>query len=274
MIRQEDASGFTGYADAVFSPSTESELVGIIRQAAEQRIPLTVNGAWSGLTGGAVAQGGWAVSLEKLNGVEIHTGRAVAGGGALLRDLHAAAQSSGQFYAPDPTETAASMGGTIATNASGSRGFRYGATGRHLRRLRVAFMDGCIRDFRRGEAVDFHLPSVPLPEVRKNTAGYLLRPGMDWIDLLAGSEGTLGIVTEAEVDLLPAPGTLITGVVFFPADGTALDAVDAWRPVDGLRMLEYLDHGSLDLLRGRYDDIPRSAGAAVLFEEQPNGGEA
>ena len=200
MIPQEDASGFTGYADAVFTPASEDDLSEIVRRAVGQEIPITVNGAWSGLTGGAVAQGGWAVSLEKMNRVEVASGYAVTGAGALLRDLHPAAASSGQFYAPDPTETAASIGGTIATNASGSRSFRYGATRRHLRRLRVAFADGRVREFRRGDAVDFPLPAIALPDVRKNTAGYLLRPGMDWIDLLAGSEGTLGIVTEAEVD--------------------------------------------------------------------------
>ena len=273
MIPQEDASGFSGYADAVFVPTSEAELLDVIRQASEQKVPLTVNGAWSGLTGGAVAQGGFAVSLEKLNAIAVHPGYAVVGAGALLRDLHSAAASSGQFYAPDPTETAASLGGTIATNASGSRSFLYGATRRHIRRLRAAFMDGTVREFRRGDAVEFDLPSVPLPDVRKNTAGYLLRPGMDWIDLLAGSEGTLAIITEAEVDLLPAPKSLITGVVFFADDTAALDAVDAWRPIPGLRMLEYLDRGSLDLLRARYEDIPAQAGAAVPFEQQPTASE-
>lgn len=273
MIRQEDASGFSGYAEAVFAPADESELRDLIRRAAEGRTPVTIKGAGSGLTGGSVAEGGWAISLEKLNRVQVSAGFAVAGAGALLAELHRAAGAAGQFYAPDPTETAAAIGGTIATNASGSRSFRYGSTRRHLRRLRVVFADGSVREFRRGDGVEFAVPSIRLPDARKNTAGYPLRPGMDWIDLIAGSEGTLAIVTEAEVDLLPAVKALVTGVVFFAGDDGALQAVDAWRPVEGLRMLEYLDGGSLDLLRGRYDDIPQTAGAAVLFEQVAGAGE-
>ena len=152
------------------------------------------------------ATGGWAVSLEKFRRLEICPGRAIAGAGVSLDALQAAAARSGQFYAPDPTERTASIGGTIATNASGSRSFRYGSTRRHILGLRVALMDGRVLDVQRGDKVDFDVPALPLPDTTKNTAGYPLAPGMDWIDLFTGSEGTLGIVTEAELQLLPAPG--------------------------------------------------------------------
>ncbi len=68
---------------------------------------------------------------------------------------------------------------------------------------------------RRGDKIDFEVPALPLPNTTKNTAGYPLAPGMDWIDLFTGSEGTLGIVTEAELQLLPAPREVLAGVVFF-----------------------------------------------------------
>ena len=84
-------------------------------------------------------------------------------------------------------------------------------------------MDGQLRTVRRGEAIDFEVPALPLPATTKNTAGYLLRPGMDWIDLFVGSEGTLGVVTEAELALIPAPsGEFLAGVVFFPGDDAAV----------------------------------------------------
>jgi FAD/FMN-containing dehydrogenase len=107
-----------------------------------------------------------------------------------------------------------------------------------------------------------------LPRSTKNTAGYALAPGMDWVDLFIGSEGTLGIVAEAELALLPVPGALLTGVAFFPGDGGALGAVEAWRPVPDLRMLEYLDAPSLDLLRPDYPEIPAAARACLLYEQQ------
>jgi FAD/FMN-containing dehydrogenase len=103
--------------------------------------------------------------------------------------------------------------------------------------------------------------------VTKNTAGYLLRPGMDWVDLLAGSDGTLGAVTSARVGLLPVPPALLGGVIFFAGDASALDAVDAWRAVPRLRMLEYFDRPSLDLLRSRFAEIPQQAAAALLIEQ-------
>ena len=209
--------------------------------------------------------GGWVLSLERLCRLEIQRGYAIAGPGLLLRDLHAAAQSTGQFYPPDPTETSASIGGTIATNASGARSLRFGSTRRWIERLRVVFADGSVREFARGEAIDFDPGTIPLPDVTKNTAGYLLRPGMDWIDLFAGSEGTLGVVTEARLRLLPSPAGILAGVVFFSDDARALDAVDQWRAA---RMLEYLDVHSLDLLRSRFPEIPAGARAALLIEQE------
>lgn len=264
----EDASGYSGYADEILAPSSESEIVEILRRAESSRTPVTVSGGGTGVTGGRVPSGGWLLSLERLNGIEIHPGFAVAGPGALLRDLHRAAAAGRQFFAPDPTEWTASVGGAIANNASGSRSFRYGDTRRHLLRLRVVFIGGRVIEVRRGDQVDFPVPALPLPATTKHTAGYRLAPGMDWIDLIAGSEGTLGVVTEAELRLLPSPADLLTGVVFFTGDEDALAAVDAWRAVESLRMLEYMDRRSLDLLRDRFAEIPAAAGAALLIEQE------
>jgi FAD/FMN-containing dehydrogenase len=261
----EDASGLHGHADRVVVPATEAELAAIVREAGLAGIPLTVAGAGTGVTGGRVPFGGWVLSLEKFTRLEIHPGYAVAGAGVLLRDLHSAAQASGQFYPPDPTETGASIGGTIATNASGSRSFRYGPTRRWVEGLRVVLADGSLRQFTRGQAIDFEPSAIPLPAVTKNTAGYLLRPGMDWIDLFCGSEGTLCIIVEAQLRLLPAPKAVLGGVVFFPDDDSALNAVEAWRDA---RMLEYFDVHSLRLMRSRFPEIPAKAAAALLIEQE------
>jgi FAD/FMN-containing dehydrogenase len=260
----EDASGFRGEAQRVIAPASEAELVETIAAASE----ITVLGAGTGLTGGCVPQGGWALSLENFRRLEICPGRAVAGAGVSLDELQNEAARTGQFYAPDPTERTASIGGTIATNASGSRSFRYGSTRRHVLGLRVALMDGRVMDVRRGDKIDFAVPALPLPDTTKNTAGYPLAPGMDWIDLLTGSEGTLGIVLEAELQLLPVPADVLAGIVFLISDGAALDVVDAWRGIPGLRMIEYFDARSLDFLRPHYPEIPARAAAALLIEQE------
>jgi FAD/FMN-containing dehydrogenase len=260
----EDASGFRGHADRLFIPDTAREIAQILAEANTANVPVTIAGAGTGLAGGRVPQGGWLISTEKLRKLEIHPGRAVVGAGVALKDLHAAAAASGQFYAPDPTETTASIGGTIACNASGSRSFRYGATRRHILSLEVAFMDGSLRRFDRGEKIDFEIPQLPKPAVTKNTAGYQLTEEMDWIDLITGSEGTLGVVTEAELQLLPVPKELLSGVLFFNEEAKAIAAVDAWRGITGLRMLEFFDQASLRLLG-------QKAAAALLYEQEIEG---
>jgi FAD/FMN-containing dehydrogenase len=264
----EDASGYLGSADEVFVPDSEDELQAVLRRALATNTPVTIAGAGTGVTGARVPLGGWVVSLERFRKVEIEHRRAVVGPGLLLKELQAASVPTGQFYAPDPTEYSASLGGTIATNASGSRSFRCGDTRRHVLGLRVALIDGTVREFRRGEKVDFPVPAIPRPETTKHTAGFLLQPDMDWVDLFIGSEGTLGVVTEAAVRLVKMPRELLAGVIFFPADGLALEAVEQWRSVRRLRMLEYLDAGSLRLLAKKYPDVPGKAAAALLIEQE------
>lgn len=263
----EDASGFTGTAEAFVAPQTAEEVAAILRGCSERGQPVTLSGAGTGVTGGRCAQGGLILSLERLQRLEIQPGFARVGAGLPLQALHNAAQANGQFYPPDPTEWSASVGGTIATNASGSRSFLYGPTRHWLRKLTVAFMDGTLREFSRGEKVDVPYQILPVPQSRKHTAGYYMRPDLDWVDLFCGSEGTLGVVVEAEVGLLPKPDDLLSGVVFFPSWESALDAVEQWRDVPALRMLEYLDGASVELLRPRFKEIPKAAGAALLVEQ-------
>jgi FAD/FMN-containing dehydrogenase len=263
-----DASGYRGSADEVFFPESEDNVVAILKKASVSQTPVTISGGGSGVTGGRVPMGGWLVALEKMNRVEVGDGFAICQPGVSLRDLSAAASAAKQFYAPDPTEVSASIGGTIATNASGSRSFLYGPTRRYVRALRVVLASGEVLSLRRGDKAPFELPVVAASGARKSTAGYYLRPEMDFLDVFIGAEGTLGVVTQAELGLLPARGPLFTGVVFFESDESALQAVEGWRPVADLAMLEYLDFRSLDLLRPRFPEIPSTAKAALLIEQE------
>ncbi len=266
MPEISDASYFHGQADQIFSPHDEAELLEILARAHRDRIPITFMGALTGLTGAAVPQSGWAISLTRLNQLEILPGRAIVGPGVLLRDLQSAATQSKQFYAPDPTENTSSLGGNIAANASGSRSFKFGATREHVLSLRVALIDsqmpqGRVLDVAHGQKIDFEIPALPIPNTTKFSAGYRLMPGMDLVDLFIGSEGTLCVITRAELRLLPAPGELVSGVIFFRDDDCALDAVDKWRSSPGLRMLEYLDRQSLQMM-----DLPHAAALIIEIE--------
>jgi FAD/FMN-containing dehydrogenase len=254
-----DASGYEGHAEREFAPATPEELTAILAEANSSATPVTLVGSATGVTGGCCPQGGWLVSLRHFSRIVVERGRVIAGAAVTLRDLNEAASRTGQFYAPDPTEWTASVGGSIATNASGSRSYRYGSTRCHILSLDVAFADGTRRQFRRGEAIDFDVPAIPLPNTTKNTAGYPLAPGMEWIDLITGSEGTLAVVIEAELQLLPTPPAVASAVLFFDTDAAALDAVDLCRVEPSLRMIEYLDANSLRLLQ-------QPAGAALIVE--------
>ena len=256
-----DVSGYPGHADQVFSPRDEAELAAMLARASGEGIAVTPMGAMTGLAGGAAPQGGWGVSMTRFRRLDISPGRARVGAGVLLKEVQSAVAADGQFYAPDPTENTASLGGNIAANASGSHSFLYGATRRHVVGLRAVLMDGRIVEYKRGEKVNFDVPPIPLPRTTKHSAGYLLAPRMDFVDLFVGSEGTLGIVTEAELQLLPAPKEVIASVVFFPSEEAALDAVDRWRPAPGLRMLEYLDRASLEMMEEPH-------GGAVMVEQE------
>lgn len=263
----EDSSGYRGEADRVFIPSNLEELRELVRDSSTRHIPITIAGAGTGLTGARVPHGGWVVSLEGFRNIEIGRGRARCGAGGTLSSLQQAAAQTKQFFGPNPTEALASLGGIVSTNAGGARSFHYGSVRRHVLALEVTLMDGRTIEVQRGDRVDFPITPVHAPATSKNSAGYYLRPDLEWVDLFSGSEGTLGIVTEAELQLLPDPAAILSGVVFFGSDDLALDAVDAWRPLTELRLLEFMDEHALHLLRSPYPEIPAAARAALLIEQ-------
>ena len=263
----EDSSGYRGAANGVFLPSEVAEVRQIVQQAIAQNVPITLAGAGSGLTGARVPHGGWVVSLERFRNLRIEAGKAYCGAGVLLKDLQQAAARTKQFFGPNPTESLASIGGIISTNAGGARSFRYGAVRHQVLALEATLMDGRTLEFRRGDRVDFPYRPVHLPRTTKNSAGYYLRPDLDWVDLLSGSEGTLAIITEAELQLFPEPPAILSGVVFFASEEQALDAVGVWRPIPNLRLLEFMDARALELLRPGYGDFVPNARAAFLIEQ-------
>ena len=263
-----DASGFKGWAETVFLPSDETAVIDILRQAGSERIPVTVIGARSGLTGGGIARGGWVISLEAFRHTQIARGHARVGAAVTLLELRDAAAPTRQFYAPDPTEITASVGGTIATNASGSRSFLYGSTRRHVSAIRVALMDGSIREFRRGDTIDFDVPADFLARYQEmhRRVSTRSRDGLYRPFLRLGRNA--GGRARSRVNAPADPEELFSAVIFFRSDDDALDAVDGWRPIGGLRMLEYVDRNSLDLIYSRYPEIPSHAAAALLIEAE------
>lgn len=263
MVEIDDASGVKGWADELIAPGSVEEFSRVLRRAAAENVPVTISGGGTGVTGGRCAQGGLLLSTSRLTRFELN---GMIGAGVPLADIHQKTRAAGLLYPPDPTEWTASLGGTIATNASGSRSFRYGSTRRWLESLTVAFVDGRVETFHRGEPFPGPYRPVALPRTTKNTAGYFLPEGVTWLDLIAGSEGTLVVVLEAKLKLIPLAGEILSGVVFFRSMAEALDIVEKWRSIEALNMLEYIDANSLRILRLKYPEIPAAAQAALLVE--------
>lgn len=289
-----------GYAERLLMPASVAEVQQVLRDASAASIPVTVSGARTGTVGGAIPFGGWVVSLEKLRKIKNVDTRSMvmtAEAGVLLSDVKKAADSVRLLYPPDPTELSCQIGGTIATNASGARSFKYGSTRDWVNRLSVVLADGELIDIRRGDIVSNqgvieirgHAISVPTyerPNVTKNASGYFASDPLDAIDLFIGSEGTLGVVVEAELKLVTRPEGSFSGVVFFGGRDDLLAFVDAARgtsrkittpsahPKQGgahevsASLLEYFDSNSLRFIAERFPESPTDVAGAVYFEQE------
>ncbi len=299
-----DESRMTGgAADAVYWPATPAEAGEALAACAADGTPVTVSGAGTGIAGGRVPQGGVVLATDKLARV-LDLAVAPDRGGATLRvqagvtlaAVQDAAAAEGFWYPPDPTENGCFVGGSLATNASGARTFRFGASRPWVRALTVALADGTVLDLRRGAVtasnggftigrpagpLSVPAPDWTMPHTTKHAAGYYSEPGMDLVDLFIGSEGTLGVIAEAELGLIPAPEALISGILFFTSEAAGLAMVDAargdrTRGAHGVTptALEFFDGAALELLRRAKDaPVPREARVGIFFE-QPVAGAA
>ncbi len=283
----------------IFFPESTAQLAAAIRSAVgsgsggDVAGRITVSGARTGIVGGAAAGAGNIIVTERIKGVELievadHRPHLRCGAGTTLGEIRDYLADTGYRYPVDPTEMSASIGGTIATNASGARTLRFGPTRKWIRSLTVVLADGGILDISRGALVSsdgafdltrgdgnrttFVVDPVRIPATKHNAGYYLTRPA-DPIDLFIGSEGTLGVVTETVLDLLPVPATTLGLTLFLPTDDPAplVRALLELQPT----ALEYMDEHSLALLRearergvdgGTIPPLPPEARAALYIE--------
>jgi glycolate oxidase len=238
---------------AVALPETTAEVAGLVRLAAEHRVPVVPRGAGSGLSGGAAGiEGGLTIALTRMNRV-LEIDRAnlvvVTQPGILNAELKAAVAAEGLFYAPDPASyEICSIGGNLGTNAGGLCCVKYGQTRDSVLGLEVVLADG--RVIRTGGR------SV------KDVAGYALT------HLFVGSQGTLGIITEATLRLRIAPAPRSTMLAFFPTLPAAGDAV-AGIIAAGINLvtLEFMDHETIAAVDDAFQlGLDREAAAMLLIE--------
>ncbi len=298
-----DESRRTGCADAVVFPQSEAEIVEALALARTRGWKVTTQGSRTGITGGAVPDGGLILNLSRMNRLlglrydsaanlyflRVQPGTPLADinqavatrqfdttdwSPESLQALESFRQNAPFFFPPDPTEWTASIGGMASCNASGARTFEYGPTRRHIAALRAVLADGGVLALRRGQCqaqgrkfklttdkgreLRGALPAYVAPPI-KSAAGYHVVDDMDLMDLLIGSEGTLGVFSELEIRLLPAPAVIWGVLAFLPDElsaarfvrGVRGDPVEPAVPADTLHpaALEFFDARALDLLR-------------------------
>lgn len=318
-----DESRNHGAADSISFPRTEDDVRAIVRELAArpEPVPITVQGARTGLAAGAVPRGGHVLNLSYMTRclglrrdaaghflLRVQPGLALSElrkylaaksfpatgwDAASLEAQKDLAEAPEQMFPTDPTETSASLGGMAACNASGARSYRYGAMRGHVHALRLVLSDGDVLALERGSArargrhlelttedgrsIEIDLPTYTMPHA-KNASGYFVADDMDAIDLVIGSDGTLGIITELELELLPAPAVTWGVSCFFAEEPQAVDATIAARgAVRHAAALEYFDPDALDVLRharaggsafAALPGLPDSFGCCLFVELQ------
>ncbi len=234
-----DASGLEMVPESVARAESADDVVAVIRDASSLGMPVTAAGSQTSMTGASITNRGILLSLSAMNRVldlDEKNARVRVEPGITIGQLNRELASHDLMFAPDPTsEEDATIGGAIACNASGARSLYYGATRRHVSGVQIVHADASISGYGRSHG-------------EKNTVGYAA--AQDPVDWFVGSEGTLGIVVEAELSLVKRPSNIVGLAIPFPTPATALEFVVAAREGKSGRLarcLEYFDSAALEI---------------------------
>lgn len=252
LVYEYDFSLDKNLPEAVVFPSTTEQIAALLKLAAENDIPVTPRGAGTGLSGGAIAvRGGVVVAMARMKHLlklDVPNRYAVVQPGHVNLELSTEISPSGYFFAPDPaSQKASTIGGNLALNAGGPHCLAYGTTTNHILGLEMVLPGG---------------------EVVRTGGAAPDRPGYDLTGFIVGSEGTLGIVTEATVKIMKKPEAVSTFLALFEDVGAASDAVSA---VIGAGIvpaaLEMMDQLTIQMVEEALQaGYPPEAGAVLLIE--------
>jgi len=239
--------------DLVVEPVNTQQISELMKLATKYRIAVIPRGTGTGLTGGALAiLGGVLLSLLKLNNIleidEVNM-TATVQPGVINFHLHQVLEERGMYYPPDPASyETSSIGGNIAEDAGGPHCYKYGTTRDYVLGMVVVLSNG--------EIINTGV------KTRKGVVGY------DLNDLIIGSEGTLGIVTEATLRLIPLPQSIVTILAFFPNIEDVVNSIAAFskkRIVPAT--MEFLDRSCVDVIRNKLQfPIPEQTGVLLIIE--------
>lgn len=216
---------------AVCLPASTEEVSQIMRLCNDNDIPVTVRGAGTGLVGGCVPlEGGVVLCTMRMNAILEYDDRNFTvrvQPGVRLCELAADATEHGYMYPPDPGEKTASVGGNVSTNAGGMRAVKYGTTRDYVLAMTVVLPNGEVLELG--------------PAVTKTSSGYSL------LNLMVGSEGTLGVITELIMRLIPEPQADTSFILPFADIATAIGSVPAIKRAGlGAQSIEFMERDIVD----------------------------
>ncbi len=251
----DELGGVEHMPDVLVRVHTTEEISEIMKLAYERTIPVTVRGSGTGLVGSAVpVEGGILLETTQMNKIielDSDTLTVTVQPGVLLMELAAFCEDNDFLYPPDPGEKSATIGGNISTNAGGMRAVKYGVTRDYVRGLTVVMPNGEIMKLG--------------GKIAKNSSGYSIK------DLVVGSEGTLCIITEAILKLVPLPKVSVSLLVPFPDMKSAIEAVPK---IFGSKVtptaIEYMSRDTIlfseNYLGKKFPDIKNNAYILLTFD--------
>ncbi|MHA2325213.1 MAG: FAD-binding oxidoreductase [Promethearchaeota archaeon] len=316
-----DESKLKGEADWLFFPISEEEIISVLKFLRENNIQAYVSAARTGISGASVPSSGAILSTEKMNkifglgfdeikktyylrvepGVTLEeiNDNLMKKEFDLLKELTPNAKEKYNklnklfHYPVDPTEMSATIGGNVATNASGARTMKYGPTRDWIKRIRVVLSSGEVIDIQRGEhfasnegkfivnqsdgiKLQIKIPDYEFNTTVKNAAGIYSKPNMDLIDLFIGSEGIFGIITQIDIWIIEKQ-QLISNVLFFKSEDDAISFAKEIRnnEIVSTEYIEFFSPEALSLLKGiqardpnslKIPEIPNDAQAVIFFD--------
>ncbi len=268
--------------EKLYIPENEQELSEIF---AKEKSLITIYGGGTGVVGGATNDKGLIISTEKLKKIFIDKENKIVrvGAGVTLKELSGELKKYDLWYPVDSTEQTATIGGNFATNASGTRSFKFGCirnfvdaasmiliTGEKIKlKRRQIISHNLTFDFKlEDKNIKFDVFDLANKFSFKNSAGYYMKSNMDLMDLFIGSEGTLGVVTEVSLKVLKYPYDIIAFFIYFDERKKCFDIVKNFKktePEYKPLSIEYFDKNSLELLKGKLNNI-KSVNAALMIE--------
>ena len=316
-----DESKLNGVADWLFFPKSEAEIVSILEFLRKNKIRTYVSAARTGIVGASVPTSGSVLSTEKMNKIigfgfdkkkknyfiRVEPGITLneINDKLIKKELENIPELTPDainkfkdikesfHYPVDPTEMSATIGGTVATNASGARTLKYGPTREWIKGLRILLSSGDILDIQRGEyfaskegnfivnksnggKLQFKIPNYIFDTSVKNAAGIYSKPNMDLIDLFIGSEGILGIITQIDIWIIEKK-PLISNVLFFNSEESSISFVESIRNnrMISPEFIEFFSCEALNLMKNiqnkdpgsiNMPQIPIDAKAAIFFD--------